>query len=319
MGGNLPVGAMGLETNGGPIELTTVSLMGVGSEFAEVMGLTIVKGREPADEVRSAAADSPQAQAVPFREIVVNEALVAALHWDEPIGKRFERGTGPNAPRGTVVGVVKNFNFRSVHNEIEPIVIYPLRQTFAQMNPAIRAAQQQPLVLNITGNDVRGTIEHVRDTMRKFDPQHPFEFEFLDDALNELYADDQRLTRLIAIFAGLCIFIACLGLFGLAAFTAAQRTREIGVRKVFGAHTGQIIGLLAHKIIWLVVAAAAVASAFAYVVMKAWLENFAFRADVNPLMFVAAALAGVGIAYLTVALQSLKAARAHPVQSLRYE
>ena len=148
--------------------------------------------------------------------------------------------------------------------------------------------------MNISGNDVQGTIAHVRDTVRKFDPQHPFVFEFLDEALDRLYVADQRLTRLIAIFAGFCIFIACLGLFGLAAFTAAQRTREIGVRKVFGARTGQIITLLAQKIVLLVLGAAAVASVLAYLVMRAWLENFAFRTGINPLIFVAAALAGLG-------------------------
>jgi putative ABC transport system permease protein len=148
---------------------------------------------------------------------------------------------------------------------------------------------------------------------------HPFEFEFVDDSLDRLYVADTRLTRLIAIFAGLCIAIACLGLFGLASFMAAQRTREIGVRKVFGARTGQIITLLAHRIVYLVLGAAAVASVLSYLVMKAWLQNFAFRAAINPLMFVAATLAGLGIAYLTVALQSMKAARAHPVNSLRYE
>jgi putative ABC transport system permease protein len=100
---------------------------------------------------------------------------------------------------------------------------------------------------------------------------------------------------------------------------AAQRTREIGVRKVFGARTGQIISLLAHRIVYLVLGAATVASVLSYLVMKAWLQNFAFRAGINPLIFVVAALAGLGIAYLTVALQSMKAARAHPVSSLRYE
>ncbi|HLF09715.1 MAG TPA: FtsX-like permease family protein [Gammaproteobacteria bacterium] len=319
MGGNFPINVIGLETNEGVIESTTVSHMGVGSDFVDVMGLQVIAGRGPSDEVPSAAADAPQGPGPRIYEIVVNETLVRALHWDEPIGKRFELGGGPGAQKGTVVGVVKDFNFRSVHNEIEPFAIYRLVDNFAQLPPALRQMQQRPIVLNISGNDVSGTIEHVRETIREFDPQHPFELEFLDDSLNELYAADQRLTRLIAIFAGLCIFIACLGLFGLAAFTAAQRTREIGVRKVFGARTGQIITLLAHRIVWLVIAAAAVASVLAYLVMKAWLENFAFRTSINPLVFVAAALAGLGIAYLTVALQSWKAARAHPVHALRYE
>jgi putative ABC transport system permease protein len=318
MGGSFGVGVIGLENNDGVVEQATASQMGVGPDFAQVMGLQFAAGRGPSDEVASVDAANPQAR-VPIREIVVNEALVRALHWDEPIGKRFERGQGPNADRGTVVGVVKDFNYRSVHTEIEPLVFFRAVPNFAQMAPAIRATQQRPLVLNVSGNDVAGTIAYVRETMQKFDPQHPFEFSFLDDSLNRLYASDQRLTRLIGIFAGLCIFIACLGLFGLAAFTAAQRTREIGVRKVFGARTGQIIALLAQKIAWLVVAAAVVASALAYVVMRLWLENFAFRTGINPLVFVIAALAGLGIAYLTVALQSLRVARAHPVRALRYE
>ena len=175
------------------------------------------------------------------------------------------------------------------------------------------------MVLNIAGRNVAATLAFVGDTLRRFDPLHPFEFEFVDDALERLYVADQRLTRLIAIFAGLGIFIACLGLFGLASFIAVQRTREIGVRKVFGARTGQIITLLAHRIVCLVLGASAVASALAYLVMKAWLQNFAFRAGINPLIFVWAALAGLSIAYITVAMQSMKVARAHPVSSLRYE
>ena len=175
------------------------------------------------------------------------------------------------------------------------------------------------MILNIAGRDVPATLRFVGDTLRKFDGMHPFEFEFVDESLDRLYVADERLTRLIAIFGGICIFIACLGLFGLASFTAAQRTREIGVRKVFGARTSQIITLLAHRIVYLVLGAAVVASVLAYLVMKAWLQNFAFRAGINPLIFVAAALAGLAIAYLTVALQSMKAARAHPVNSLRYE
>jgi putative ABC transport system permease protein len=185
--------------------------------------------------------------------------------------------------------------------------------------PVLRLHEERTMVVNIAGRDVPATMRFVGDTLRKFDGMHPFEFEFVDDSLDRLYSADQRLTRLIAIFAGLCIAIACLGLFGLASFMAAQRTREIGVRKVFGARTGQIISLLAHRIVYLVLGAAVVASVLSYLVMKAWLQNFAFKAGINPLIFVAAALAGLAIAYLTVALQSIKAARAHPVTSLRYE
>ncbi len=315
MGGNFPINVVSLENNDGIIEPTTVSHMGVGPGFVDVMGLTIVAGRGPRDEAPAGDAGKP----VPISEIVVNEALVRAMHWDDPVGKRFQIGAGPNIATGTVVGVVKDFNFRSVHDAIQPFAIYHLTENFDRLPPAMREVQQRALAVKISGADVRATIGFLDETLRKFDPVHPFEFQFLDEALDKLYADDERLTRLIGIFAGLCIFIACLGLFGLAAFTAAQRTREIGVRKVFGAHTSQIIGLLAKKIVVLVIGAAVVSSVLAYVVMTAWLRGFAFRTTINPLVFLVAAAAGLGIAYATVALQSMKAARAHPVKALRYE
>ncbi|HEX5048980.1 MAG TPA: FtsX-like permease family protein, partial [Gammaproteobacteria bacterium] len=315
--GQFGTAGIGLETNDGRIETTTVSNMGVGPDFIKTMGLELVAGREVSDDVASAAAAGPGGAPVQqITQIVVNEALVRAQHWEEPIGKRFD--IGPSG-KGTVVGVVKDFNFRSVHESVGPFVIVRRVEDFSRVAPVLRMHEERNMVLNIAGRNVPATLGFVADTLRKFDGLHPFEFEFVDDSLDRLYTADTRLTRLIAIFAGLCIFIACLGLFGLASFMAAQRTREIGVRKVFGARTSQIISLLAHRIVLLVLGAAAAASLIAYAVMKAWLENFAFRTGINPLIFVAAAVAGLAIAYLTVALQSIKAARAHPVRSLRYE
>jgi putative ABC transport system permease protein len=317
MGGGFPINVISLENNDGTLESTSVTHMGVGPDFVKVMGLQILAGHGPADDIASAKADAAAGPAGPPRisEIVVNEALVRGMHWKEPIGKQFQ--FGPN--KGTVVGVVKDFNFRSVHEGIAPFAIYGLVDNFTQVPPAFRQTLQRPMVVNISGEDVAGTVNFIRDTVRKFDSVHPFEFEFLDDSLEKLYVADQRLTTMIGIFAGLCIFIACLGLFGLAAFTAAQRTREIGVRKVFGAGTSQIIRLLAHRIVYLVLAASVVSSVLAYLVMSAWLRSFAFHQSINPGIFVVAALAGLGIAYVTVAMQSLKAARAHPVRALRYE
>jgi putative ABC transport system permease protein len=319
IGANFPMSGLDLENNEGILQLTTANRMAVGPDFFEVMGMQVVAGRGPWDDVSSAEADRPEGSRVQIRELVVNEALVRALRWDEPIGKRFQMGGGPNAQSGTVVGVVKDFNFRSIHNEIGPVVISRLVDDFRQMPPASRQLQQRPLVVNIAGNDVARTIDYVGETMRKLDPIHPFEFEFLDDSLNKLYAADQRLTRLLAILGGLCIFIACIGLFGLATFTTQQRTREIGIRKAFGAYTSQIVTLLVHRTVWLVIVAAVVASPLAYLASKAWLENFAFRTNISPLVFLVAAAIGLGIAYLTVALQSMKAARAHPVRTLRHE
>lgn len=305
MGKGFPINVLNLETNEGVIEPTTLSHVGVGPDFVQVMGMQIVTGRALSEEM---GADTT------ISALVVNETLVRGLHWDEPLGKRFE--IGPN--KGTVVGVVKDFNYGSLHDEIAPFALHRVPNT-AGVPPPQRPFITRVLTLNISSKDVAGTIEHVRNTIRQFDAEHPFELEFLDASLDKLYVSDQRLTRLIAIFAGLCIFIACLGLFGLASFTAAQRTREIGVRKVFGARTSQIVTLLAHKIVLLVIGAAAIASVVSYLVMERWLQEFAFRTSINPLAFVVASLAGLAIAYLTVALQSLKAARAHPVRALRYE
>ena len=293
--------------------------MGVGPDFIDVMGLNLVAGRGPSDEVASAAAANPGPPAARIREIVVNEALVRALHWEEAVGKQFELGQGPAAAKGTVVGVVKDFNFRSVHEGVAPFAIYRQVENFSQLPPALRMHEERTMVLNIAGTDVRATLAFVGDTMRKFDPLHPFEFEFVDDSLERLYVADQRLTRLIAIFAGLCIFIACLGLFGLASFMAAQRTREIGVRKVFGARTGQIITLLAHRIVYLVLARGrrrerALLPRDESVAPELRVPHWYQPADLRR-----GGSRGPLIAYVTVALQSMKVARAHPVNSLRYE
>jgi len=154
--------------------------------------------------------------------------------------------------------------------------------------------------------------------VRDADPRHPFEFEFLDAKLDRLYKDEHQLTRLIGIFAGICIFIACLGLFGLAAFATEQRTREIGTRKVLGATPLQIIILLSRRILLLVAVASVIASVIAYFAIDTWVAGFAYRAPVNPWIFVFAAAAAAAVAFLTIALQSYKAATADPVEALRH-
>jgi putative ABC transport system permease protein len=310
MGRGFPINVVGLENNDGIIEQSSVLHMGVGPNFLEVMGMQLLEGRAFGEERASEGISA----------IVVNESLVRGRGWTSVLGKRFEIGPpGPNQQAGTVIGVVKDFNFRSLHNVVEPFAVYRINENFAQVPPPQRPFQQRFLVLSIAGNNVAATMDYIRDTIRQFDAERPFEFEFLDDTMGKLYLSEQRLTTLIGIFAGLCIFIACLGLYGLAAFTTAQRTREIGVRKVFGARTSQIIGLLATRTIVLVLLAAVIASIGSYFAMDAWLAGFAFRTGINPLVFLVAAAAGLAIAYLTVTVQALRAARTHPVHALRYE
>jgi putative ABC transport system permease protein len=195
--------------------------------------------------------------------------------------------------------------------------MYPLVDDFASVPEVFRAYQQRLLIVNISGRDVDKTLNYVAGVMAKVDPQHPFEYQFLDDSLDNLYRSEHRLTKLIGIFAAICIFIACLGLFGLAAFTTEQRSREIGIRKILGATRWQIISLLCRRILVLVMIASALAAVLAYFAMDEWLTGFAYRTGINPLLFVVAGAAAAAVAFVTVALQSFRVASADPVVGLR--
>lgn len=175
------------------------------------------------------------------------------------------------------------------------------------------------LVVKISGGDVRGTIAHIESVVTGIDPRHPFEFSFFDENLNKLYQSEENLMKLIGIFAVVCIFISCLGLYGLAAFTTEQRTREIGIRKVLGATAAQIIALLSRNILWLVLGGAVVASFAAWLAIDEWLSGFAYRTSINGMAFVLATLVALAVAYITVALQSWRTAQSDPSLSLRHE
>jgi putative ABC transport system permease protein len=148
------------------------------------------------------------------------------------------------------------------------------------------------------------TLSFIREIFTEFDPTHPFEFEFLDDSLDQLYLSETRLMKLTGIFAGICIFIACLGRFGLAAFTTEQRTREIGIRKVLGASSLQIITMLARNILLLVLFGSLIASLLVWYFMQEWFNGFAYRIGINPLIFIFSTAIAAAVAYITLALQS---------------
>jgi putative ABC transport system permease protein len=279
--------------------------MPVGDDFLEVMGIGLAAGR---DFSRRLLTDIGTGY-------IVNEAFVRTMGWDEPLGKRIALG----ANSGRVIGVVKDFNFKSLHTAVEPFLMYRLPENLDDVQEIFRPFIQRLLVLNIAGEDIGLTLRMLEGIIAEFDPTHPFELEFIDDSLDQLYTSERQLMRLIAVFAGLCIFIACLGLFGLAAFTTEQRTKEIGIRKVLGASAGEIIMMLAKGTLVLVLAAAFVASGIAYLAIDEWLAGFAYRAPINPLVFVLATALAAVVAYATIALQSYNTARADPVDALRYE
>jgi putative ABC transport system permease protein len=285
----------------GPQQMTS---MPIGENFVQVMGLKIVKGRDFSTRLLTDVGTN----------FLVNEAMVRRMGWTEPLGKRIQLG----AQGGRVIGVVADFNFKSLHTLIEPFAMYPLSDDFSNVPELFRVFQQRQLVVNISGDDVGDTLGEIERVMAQADPKHPFEYAFLDDSLDQLYKSERQLMKLIGIFAAVCIFIACLGLFGLASFTTEQRTREIGTRKVLGATTWQIINLLARRIMLIVVIAAVVASVIAYFAIDEWLTGFAYRAGINPLIFVLSAAAAAAVAFTTVALQSFKTANADPVKALRH-
>ncbi|HZL94807.1 MAG TPA: FtsX-like permease family protein, partial [Vicinamibacterales bacterium] len=297
-------GFMDVETNDGSMNGVLVNHLPVADNFIEVLGIEIVAGRN----------FSPDVATDPRLAMIVNESLVRLMGWKEPIGKRMGiRGR-------TVIGVVKDFNFKSLHTPVEPLVIYQNNNTaFTNIVPDQRAFKQQFLLLNVATSELRDTLEFIGSTLAQFDPVHPFEYRFIDEALGERYVSEQRLMRLIGVFSGICVFVACLGLFGLATFATARRTKEIGIRKVLGASTAQIVLLLSRRTLVLVILGSVVAWFAAYVTMTEWLGVFAYHTDITPSAFLTATVVVFAVALLTVALQSLKTARMRPVHSLRNE
>jgi putative ABC transport system permease protein len=297
MGRDMPLVTGKVENNEGAMTDFGFSLITVGDDFIPVMDIELVQGR---DFSRRLLTDVGAAY-------IVNETFVRSMGWTDPLGKRVGIGSaGMNA--GPVIGVVKDFNFKSLRTSIEPFAM--LRNSDAGV---------RLMIVNIAPEGVRETLQHMQKLFAELDPTHPFEYTFLDDELDRLYVSEERLMRLIGIFAAICIFVACLGLFGLAASATEQRTKEIGIRKVLGASTLTIILLLARRVLVLIAIGAVVASVVAWLAMQEWLSGFAYRAALNPAYLLLAALGAGAVALLTIALQSWRTARGDPVEALRYE
>jgi len=239
---------------------------------------------------------------------MLNEAAVRAIGWksaEEATGKRLIYGGREDC---YVVGVLRDFHFESLHQEIVPMIFFiPRRQN-----------NLNAISVKIAGN-TPAALAHLKKTWEKFNPDFPFDYAFLDEDYGRLYAAEMRQGRLYIAFASLAIFIACLGLFGLAMFAAHQRTKEIGVRKVLGASIADITGLLAKDFLKLVFIAIVVASPVAYYFMHKWLADFAYRIDIQWWVFAGAGLVAIAVAFLTVSSQSLRAALANPIKSLKSE
>ncbi|MEO3405821.1 ABC transporter permease [Mucilaginibacter sp. CAU 1740] len=234
---------------------------------------------------------------------ILNEAAIKELGMKDPIGKRFRL----RKTEGTIVGVVKDFHFDSMREKIGPTVFYYAPDTYAS------------IYIKTTNNGAPQAIAAAEKQFKQYNGQFPFGYTFLDEIFNRLYQGEQREGTLFNYFAGIAIFISCLGLFGLAAFTAQVRTREIGVRKVLGATVSNVVTLLAKDFIKLVLIAIVVAFPIAWLAMSHWLDAFAYRVGISWTTFVLAAGIAVLIAFVTISFQSIKAALTNPVDSLRRE
>ena len=244
-----------LENNEGAMERQLFNIMQIGEAYEQVLGLKLKQGRDLSSRLLTDIGGN----------VLVNEALVKKMGWAEPLGKRVMDGR--------VVGVVGDFNFKSLKFHIDPLVIRQLSNDMSGVNEINKPFQQRHLILDITGADVGKVLSSVEHVITEADPRHPFEYRFLDEALDAQYKTEIGLTKLIGIFAAISIFIACMGLFGLAAFTTEQRSREIGTRKVLGATAWQIVGLLARRILVLVLIASVLASVVSYFAINEWVAG----------------------------------------------
>jgi putative ABC transport system permease protein len=301
-------GNSSVEANDGSTRRFGYQDMGhVGADFVAVMGMRVVEGR---DFSGTSGTDGA-------RPAIVNEMFVREMGWDAPIGKQV--GSGTNRFSGRVIGVVEDFHFQSLHERIVPFAIFRGDGDYIGANSTQRATAERLMIINVAQEGLRDTLQYIEQRFKELDPGHPFEFSFLDDELDRLYTSEERLLRMIGIFAGICIFVACLGLFGLSAFATEQRTKEIGIRKVCGASIAEIIVLLSRRTMLLIAFAGIAACIVAWNVMAEWLSGFAYRANISPAYFALAVVAATGAALATIALQSWRAARARPVDALRYE
>ncbi len=264
----------------------------VDHDYAETFGLQIVEGRFLSREYPSDATDA----------WVVNEAAVRAMGMDSPVGKWLRLWSDQRK----IIGVVKDFHYESLHSEIMPM--------------AMRILQSNPWAcIKIRSDDVPGTIKFIEQKWSKLCPEYPFEYDFLDNQINEMYMTDQKIGRLFQYFTLLAMVISCLGLFGLATFFAQERTKEIGIRKVLGASVYGLMLLLSRDFIKWVLLATVIALPLAWFGMSKFLQVYAYRISISLSFFIFSAVLALIIALFTVSYQSIKAAVANPVESLRYE
>ena len=280
----------------------------VDADFIPTMGIKVSQGRNFSEENPSDAT----------RALIVNEAMVEYFGWDNPIGQRLP---GPEFNDHEVIGVVENFHYESLHTPVDPLAMAmdPMLLFSGISNLSLSSSFDPRYSFNITTENLSATVDQLQQAWEKVAPGTPFNYTFVDQALDQQYRQEQRLSRIVTTGSVLAVIIACLGLFGLASLMVVRRTKEIGVRKVLGASTRNILLLVNKEFTKLVVIAFVIAMPIAWYVMSEWLQGFAYRIDLGVGIFLLAAGLALLVAWLTVSYQSLKATMVNPVESLKNE
>jgi putative ABC transport system permease protein len=269
-------------------------------DFVPTMGMQIVAGRNFSREYGTDPDDA----------VIINETAARKYGWDNPLGKKIgvfsDKELTETEPR-TVIGVVKDFHAKSLHDKILPLLL-------TNENSYI-----EDIAVRIKPGDISSTLDFLREKWQQYDPDRPFDYYFLDRNFDAQYQTDERLNKIIGYFTILAIFVACLGLYGMASFMAEQRFKEIGIRKTLGASVSSIVILLNKEVTKLIIIANVIAIPIAYYVLNRWLESFAYRTGISTLTFVLSTVIVLVIGYATIAYQSIKAALTNPVDAIRAE
>jgi len=289
------------ETNDGSMEEKGINFVFVDNDYLETMDMKIIKGRNYDKDLKTDAEES----------VLINQATAQVLGWgDDPLGKKLGFGANLDGTANLntrVIGVVKDFHYASLHNKIDPLLIM------------LSNDPQRNFCLRIKQDNIERTLSFIEEKWKMFCPTFPFEYKFLDNNLNQQYIAEEKIGKVFTYFSVLCVFIACLGLFGLAAYNAEQRTKEISIRKVMGASVSNIVLVLLKEFSTWVLLANIIAWPVAYLVLGKWLQNFAYSIDQSILTFIIAGITALIIALFTVSFRAVKAAQTNPAEALKYE
>lgn len=293
-------GRSGVNVEGGnQDEPWIVSVMSMDEHYVDAMGMEMASGRNYDPSFGSDQQES----------IIINEAMMESLGWDEAVGKNLV--FGQNNVTRKVIGVIKDFHFSSMRHKIEPLMIF--------YNPG----PNNTLVVKVSPNDIRGTLDFLEAEWTRTFPNYPFDYQFFDQEFDQVYASDELFANLVNTFTLLSIVISALGLFGLSFFMVEQRKKEIGVRKVLGSTIRQIVQLLMKEFVLLIILANVIAWPIAFYFVKNWISDFQYRIDLwgidNLLVYLFAGLGALIVAMVAVSYKSINAALSNPVNSLRDE